>query len=295
MVNDRAKQLAAKADAVIVGAGYLNNHDINTESEGGDRTFDLPYGQDALIEAMVAANPKTLVTVTSGGYVDSTRWVGKVPAFIEGWYGGQAGGRAMADILFGDFNPSGHLPVTFERRAEDNPSFANYYPDASELSKPNPRVFYKDGIFVGYRGYEKNAVQPLFPFGYGLSYTTFAFKGLKLDRQSEATATVEFEVTNTGQRAGAEVAQVYVSDTHAKVPRPKHELRGFERVELAPGETKHVSVPLDARAFAYWDVKTHGWTIDPGKFTVSVGDSLTSLPLSGTLEMNREAVASAKF
>ncbi len=291
VVNERAKQLAAKADVVIVAAGYVTNKDYNSEGEGGDRTFDLPYGQDELIGAMAAANPKTVVTVTSGGNVDSTKWLDKVPALVEGFYGGQAGGRAMAEVLFGDYNPGGHLPATFERRAEDNPSFANYYPEGDGI-----RVMYKEGIFVGYRGYEKSGVKPLFPFGYGLSYTTFSFKNLKVMKGSTpASAMVEFDVTNAGQRAGAEVAQVYVSDTHAKVPRPMHELKGFERVELQPGETKHVSLALDPRAFAYWDVKTHRWAIDPGKFTVSVGDSVASLPLTGMVELGREAVQNAKF
>ena len=158
------------------------------------------------------------------------------------------------------------------------------------------RVVYKEGIFVGYRGYEKNNVKPLFPFGYGLSYTTFGFSHLKVSKGAGAgMATAEFDVTNSGQRAGAEVAQVYVSDTHAKVPRPMHELKGFERVDLAPGQTQHVSVPLDARSFAYWDEKAHHWTIDPGKFTISVGDSVASLPLSGTVEISHENARDAKF
>ena len=292
IVNERAKQMAAKADVVIVAAGYGSNADGTSESEGGDRTFTLPYGQDQLIQAMETANPKTIVTVTSGGNVDSTRWLAQTPALIEGWYGGQAGGQALAEILFGDVNPSGHLPATFERRAEDNPSFANYYPPADQLSTPNPKVFYKEGIFVGYRGYEQNKVQPLFPFGFGMSYTTFRFSNLQVQRGSGQTlATATFDVTNTGVKAGAEVAQVYVTDTHAKVPRPKHELKGFERVELAAGETKHISVTLDPRSFAYWNEKDKHWTVDPGKFTVSVGDSVASLPLTGIVEINREAAA----
>lgn len=289
-VTQRAKQLAAKADAVIVAVGFQGRGD-NNEGEGGDRTFDLPYGQDALIRAMAAANPNTAVTITSGGNVDSTSWIDKVPALVEGWYGGQAAGQAMAEILFGDYNPSGHLPATFERHAEDNPTFSNYYPQDGGTA-----VVYKEGIFVGYRGYEKNQVKPLFPFGYGLSYTTFTFANLKITKGSGGPlALAEFDVTNSGQRAGAEVAQVYVSDTHAKVPRPMHELKGFERVEIAPGETKHVSVPLGARAFAYWDVRAHRWTIDPGQFTVSVGDSVASLPLTGHVEIAGEAARGVQF
>ncbi len=291
VVNERAKALAAKADVVIIGAGFSVSKDNDSESEGGDRTFDLPYGQDALIRAMATANPKTIVTVNSGGNVDSTTWMDQVPGFIEGWYGGQEGGRGIAEILFGDVNPSGHLPATFERKAEDNPTFANYYPEGD-----SKRVLYKEGIFVGYRGYEKNGITPLFPFGYGLSYTTFSFANLKVTPgASAAGATVEFDVTNTGSRKGADVAQVYVSEPHAKVPRPAHELKGFERVELAPGETKHVSVALNARAFAYYDVAKKGWTIDPGQFTIGVGDSVASLPLQGTVGIPVDAVKKASF
>lgn len=291
VVNESAKVLAAKADVVIIAAGFGSLSDNTSESEGGDRTFDLPYGQDALIRAMTVANPKTIVTVSSGGNVDSTTWLGSVPALIEGWYGGQSGGRAMAEILFGDVNPSGHLPATFERQAQDNPTYNNYYPEGD-----SKRVVYKEGIFVGYRGYEKNGIKPLFPFGYGLSYTTFRFANLKVQPGSgSALATAEFDVTNSGQRPGAEVAQVYVSDMHAKVPRPMHELKGFERVQLAPGETKHVSVSLDARSFAYWDEAGKRWTIDPGKFGVSVGDSVASLPLTGSVEINSQAARGASF
>ena len=284
LVNPRIKQMAATADAVIVAAGFTTNKDADTESEGGDRTFDLPYGQDELIRTMAAANPRTIVSVTSGGNVDSSTWFDRVPALIEGWYSGQAGGQAMAEILFGDVNPSGHLPATFERRAEDNPSFASYYPEGD-----SKRVVYKDGIFVGYRGYEKNHTQPLFPFGYGLSYTTFGFANIKVGKTTTDTmlATVEFDITNSGSRKGADVAQVYVSDPGARVPRPLHELKGFERVELAPGQTRHVSVNLDARAFAYYDVATKSWTIDPGHFDIAVGDSLASLPLNAAIELNQ--------
>jgi beta-glucosidase len=290
VVDPQAKAMAAKADAVVVAVGFTTNRDANTESEGGDRTFDLPYGQDALILAMATANPKTIVTVTSGGNVDSTTWIDRVPALMEGWYGGQAGGQGMAEILMGDVNPGGHLPATFERRAEDNPAYAFYYPEPG-----TNRVLYKEGIFVGYRGYERNHTVPLFPFGYGLSYTTFRFANLKLKEGTGTTlATVDFDVTNTGSRKGSDVAQVYVTDPHAPVPRPMHELKGFERVELNPGQTTHVSVMLDPRAFAYYDVNAKHWTIDAGKFRIAVGDSIASLPLSGELNLNRSAVSEAE-
>jgi beta-glucosidase len=286
IVNERAKELAAKADVVVVAAGF----DQDSEGEGGDRTFALPYGQDELIRAMADANKKVIVAVTSGGNMDSNAWRDRVPALLETWYGGQDGGRALAEILLGEVNPSGHLPATFERHAEDNPTFANYYPEPG-----TKRVVYKEGIFVGYRGYEHNHVKPLFPFGYGLSYTTFKFASLAVSPESAGAnpqVMVTFDVTNTGSRKGAEVAQVYVSDDHAKMERPERELKGFERVELAPGETKHVSVTLDARAFAYWNASTSKWTIDPGKFTVHVGDSVEDTPLSGSVELTSEAAQS---
>lgn len=286
VVNERAKELAAKADVVVIAAGYQNS----SESEGGDRTFALPFGQDELIQAMAAANKKVIVAVTSGGNVDSNGWLDKAPALLETWYAGQSGGRALAEILFGDVNPSGHLPATFERHAEDNPTYNNYYPEQG-----SKRVLYKEGIFVGYRGYAHNHVEPLFPFGYGLSYTTFRFANLAVSPQSagaDPKVIVTFDVTNTGSRAGADVAQVYVSDGHAKVERPERELKGFERVMLAPGETKHLSIDLDARSFAYWDVKAQKWTIDPGKFTVRVGDAVNATPLDASVELTAAAANS---
>ncbi len=276
VVNSRAVELAKQADAVVVEAGFSPD----SESEGGDRTFTLPYGQSMLIRTMAAANPKTVVTVTSGGNVDSENWLPQVPALLETWYAGQEGGRALAEILFGEVNPSGHLPATFERRAEDNPTFPNYYPEGDTR-----RIDYKEGIFVGYRGYEHNHVQPLFPFGYGLSYTTFRFANLKVEPSGADGATASFDVTNTGSRKGAEVAQLYVTENRAKVERPAHELKGFERVELAPGETRHVTVPLDARAFSYWDVTAKKWTIGSQRFTVAVGDSVAALPLTAEVTL----------
>jgi beta-glucosidase len=271
-----------------VAAGYS----AQSEGEGGDRTFALPYGQDELIEAMTAANKSVIVDVTSGGNVDSSAWLEKVPALLESWYGGQAGGRAIAEILLGDVNPSGHLPVTFERRAQDNPTYNNYYPEGD-----SKRVVYKEGIFVGYRGYEHDHVKPLFPFGYGLSYTTFEFSDLAVKADSAGEnpqVTVTFNVKNTGDRAGAEVAQVYVSDGHSKEPQPERQLKGFERVKLGAGESKQVSVTLDARSFAWWDVEKKSWVIDPGKFGIHVGDSVDDLKLNGTVELTREA-AETKF
>ncbi len=281
VVNRRAVELAKRADAVVVEAGFQQE----SESEGGDRTFGLPFGQDEMIREIAAANPKTIVAITSGGNVDSTGWIDKVPGVLETWYGGQEGGKALGEIVFGAVNPSGHLPATFERRVEDNPTYANYYPEGN-----SKKVEYKEGIFVGYRGYEKNGTQPLFPFGYGLSYTTFKFDHLKVvqtDAAGEVRAVATFDVTNTGAVKGAEVAQLYVTEDKAPVARPMHELKGFERVELGPGETKHVSIPLDARSFEYYDVTGKKWALGSSKFTISVGDSVQSLPLKAGLNLRK--------
>lgn len=277
VVNPEAIALAAKADVVLIEAGFAQE----SESEGGDRTFNLPYGQDELIDAMAKANPKTIVAVTSGGNVDSRAWLSQVPALLETWYAGQEGGRALAEILFGDVNPSGHLPATFERNPEDNPTNSHYYPAPGEK-----KVVYKEGIFVGYRGYEKNKITPLFPFGFGLSYTTFTFSNLQVAPiAGSGAAHVTFDVSNTGSREGAEVAQLYVSDNHPKVEMPEHELKGFERVDLKPGETKHVSIDLGARAFSFYDTQAKTWSVDGDSFTISVGDSLANLPLKAGLSL----------
>jgi len=283
VVSDEAKKLASKADVVVVAAGF----DPETESEGADRTFSLPPAQDELIEAMAAANKNTIVVITSGGNVDMNGWLDHVPALIETWYPGQEGGTALAEVLFGDVNPSGRLPVTFERRWEDNPVSDSYYPAAG-----TNKVVYKEGVFVGYRGYEKKGTKPRFPFGYGLSYTSFSYGKLSITQVITKggspefwLAEVSFDVTNTGKRAGAEVAQVYVGDTHSKVPRPAKELRGFAKIELKPGETKHVKVVLNQRALSYYDVKAKQWRAEAGDFDVLVGPSSAQIELRGKITL----------
>ena len=288
LVSDAAKAIAAKVDLVVIAAGF----DPDSESEGADRTFDLPFGQEELIRELSAANRKTVVAVTSGGNVDPGSWLDHVPAYVEMWYPGEQGGTALAEILFGAVNPSGHLPATFERRREDNPTFATYYPEGD-----TNRVVYKEGVFVGYRGYEHNGVKPLFPFGYGLSYTTFKYANVTVapaTGAADALYTVSFDVTNTGDRAGAEVAQVYVADDHSKIARPAKELKGFTKVMLQPGETKHVSVNLDARSFAYFDPAAKQWRISPGTFGILVGRSSEEIVLKGSVAVS-EAIANTKM
>ncbi len=285
LVDSAAVQLAAKADVAVVVVGF----DPTTEAEGWDRTFSLPPGQDALIRRVAAANRNTIVVITAGGAVDMSGWVDRVPVVLQAWYPGQAGGTALAEILFGEVNPSGHLPATFERRWADNPVHDSYYPTSGTLKVP-----YAEGVFVGYRGYDKSGVKPLFAFGHGLSYTTFGYANIAVSAAAGSTAadpryTVAFDVTNSGARAGATVAQVYVSDTHASVARPAKELKGFSRVELKPGETRRVTVPLDLRSLAWYDVAGKQWRADAGTFTVRVGGSSADLPLSAPLRLERTA------
>ncbi len=296
MVSPDAKKFAALADVVVVAAGF----NAATEGEGHDRTFTLPWGQDALIEAVAAANPKTVVTLTGGGGMDVERWIDKVPALLHNYYPGQEGGTAVAEVLFGKHDPEGKLPVSFDRSWQDNPSFAWYYPIKGEDTTLHvtedgkapvdyliPHVKYGDKLMVGYRYWTTTGKHPLFPFGFGLSYTTFGFAKLDVPATavSGATVPVSFDVTNTGSVAGAEVAQLYVSDPSATVSRPERELKGFDKVVLTPGETRHITLNLDARAFSYWDEAAHKWTIDPGKFVIRVGDSSENTPLDADLTL----------
>jgi beta-glucosidase len=272
--GDESKRLASKADAVILCMGF----DSILEGEATDRTFRLPGGQDAFIQQVLSVNKNVVVVLHSGGGVDMTTWIDQVPAILQAWYPGQEAGTALGQLLFGDFGPSGKLPVSFERRAEDNPTFHSYYPQKDK------NVGYTEGVFVGYRGYEKAATKPLFPFGYGLSYTSFAYSDLRITpaaKESGALIAVSFKVKNNGSREGAEIAQVYVGDSHSPLPRPAKELKGFAKVSLRPGEATQLTVLLDRRAFSYYDVSKHGWSAAPGEFGILVGASSVDIKLQG--------------
>ncbi len=276
-----AKEIAARADAVILCVGF----DASTESEGADRTFHLPDGQDELIREISRINKNVIVVITAGGGVDMTGWIDAVPAILHAWYPGQEGGSALARILFGEVSPSGKLPASFERRWEDNPVFNSYYPKPGES-----HVGYSEGIFLGYRGYDRAATKPLFPFGYGLSYTHFEYSHLSVSSEAggdPAMVTVAFEIKNAGARAGAEVAEVYVGDAHSPVPRPVKELKGFAKVFLRPEESKRVTVQLNRRAFSYYDVASKQWTAQPGEFSILVGSSAEKIELKGTCRLGK--------
>ncbi|RYY99745.1 MAG: hypothetical protein EOO11_03935 [Chitinophagaceae bacterium] len=267
-----ATQAAKAADVAIVAVGF----DPTSESEGFDRTFGLPEYQDTLINAIAKANPNTIVVLNAGGNVDMRRWLGHVKGLLHAWYPGQEGNRAVAEILFGDVNPSGKLPASFEKAWEDNPAFP-YYHDADG----NKRVTYGEGLYVGYRHYDRSAVKPQFAFGFGLSYSSFAYSGLRITAVGKGSAVVRFTIRNTGTRSGAEVAQVYVSQPSAPVVRPLKELKGFTKLMLRPGESRTVTIPLAPSAFSYYKTSKAAFGYDPGRFAISVGPSSDSMLLKG--------------
>ena len=251
-----------------------------TESESGDRpSMSLPNGQDELIARVATANPRTIVVLNNGTPV-TMPWFASVPALLETWFPGQEGGTALAQILFGDVNPSGHLPTTLGVRREDYPD----YPNVGD----GRTVRYEEGIYVGYRGFDKNGIAPLFPFGYGLSYTNFRIDNLKLSAPTLAanrTLLANVRVTNTGARAGAQVVQLYVRDPNPKTDKAVRELKGFTKVFLQPGQSQTVSLPLSSRDFAWCDTNAKGWRADAGRYLVEVGDSSRNLTARANLQV----------
>jgi beta-glucosidase len=298
-------------DAVVITAGY----DISYEGENADRaavtqtragSFELPELQDELIQKMEAANPHTVVVLHGCGSMDVQPWIAQVPGLVHAMFPGQDGGLALAEILFGDVNPSGKLPFTFEKRFQDNPAYPNY----PSVDPTGTTAAYREGIFVGYRGYEKNGVTPQYPFGYGLSYTTFAYSDLdveparegnsrKEDGPSEAElreqdgerdhlARVSFTVSNTGNRAGAEVAELYIGQQNPTVPRPIKELKGFKKVFLQPGESRRITLELDQRSFAYFNTATEQWDALPDTYNILLGASSQDIRLKGKFKLQSE-------
>jgi beta-glucosidase len=269
----KAAELARKSDVALVFAGMPTYF----ETEGNDRPdMELPGQQVELIRAVAAANPRTVVVLNAGAPV-SMPWLDAVPAVLEAYYPGQEGGNAVAGVLWGDVNPSGKLPVSFPKQLQDNPAYL-YYPGQRE-------VYYGEGIFVGYRYYDTRGVEPLFPFGHGLSYTTFEYSNLKVATSGKLGEPIEVSVTvkNNGSRAGKEVVQLYVSDRQSSLPRPVKELKGFKKVELQPGEGQVVSFSLDRRAFSFYDPYQSKWVAEPGEFAVLVGSSSHDIRLEQKL------------
>lgn len=216
-------------------------------------------------------NPRTIVVLISGGAVEMDPWVNQVPAILQAWYPGMEGGNAVAGILFGDVNPSGKLPCTFPKHLADSPAHAlDAYP-GKDLNEE-----YKEGLLVGYRWFDTKEIEPLFPFGHGLSYTHFDYSAIRLTEGADAKSpavTVEADIANSGQRAGSEVVQVYIQPLHPSVMRPTKELKGFTKISLKPGEKKTISVPLNRAAFAYYNPARKAWVAEQGDYTILVGSS----------------------
>jgi beta-glucosidase len=276
---------AAKAADVVIFVGGLN-HNGGYDAEGADRpNLKLPGGQDELLEKIIEANPRTVVVFMGGGAVEMGSWLEKTPAVLYAWYGGLEGGHALARVLFGDVNPSGKLPCTFPKQLADSPAHAlGAYPGT------NGTETYVEGLLVGYRWFDTKNIEPLFPFGHGLSYTRFIYTGLKLSPGADATnpvVTVEFELANSGRREGAEVAQVYVQEVNPPVTRPAKELKGFAKVSLKPGERQTVSIRLDQSAFAHYDPDRKGWVADKGDYNVIVGSSSRDIRLRGKCRLEQ--------
>jgi beta-glucosidase len=279
---DRAVQAARQVDVAIVIAG--TNHSRNFDTEGADRKdMKLPYNQDELIRRVVAANPRTIVVLISGGAVEMDGWVNQVPAIVQAWYPGMEGGNAIASVLFGDVNPSGKLPCTFPKKLEDSPAHAlGAYPGVGGVEH------YEEGLLVGYRWFDTKNIEPLFPFGHGLSYTTFDYSSLKLTNGAtaeEPLVTVTADISNAGQREGSEVVQVYVHPEHPSVSRPDKELKGFQKVSIRAGEKQTVSIPLNRSAFAFYDPEKKGWVAEQGDYTILVGSSSRDIRLKSGFKL----------
>jgi beta-glucosidase len=270
-----AAALAETCDAAIVVVGAASI----TEGEGYDReSLDLPGDQNALVEAVLAANPRTVVVLV-GGAPYALPWIDHAPAVVVAWLGGEEGPDATARILFGEVSPSGRLPVTFPRRLEDTPAHG-WYPGAAE-------VVYGEGLFVGYRHYDRAPEPPLFPFGHGLTYSRFAYGELTAPETAVAGSSVEvsFTLRNTGERRARETAQLYVRPRGPSVERPVKELKGFAKVDLAPGESRAVTLRLDARAFAFWDPARGAWHAEPGAYDLLIGPSAADVELQATVRL----------
>lgn len=268
---------AEKSDVAVVCVSTKR-----MEGEGHDRpSMDLPDQQSDLIRAVAAVNKKTVVVLNNGTPVTMTNWLNRVSAVIETWFPGQEGGTALAAILFGDVNPSGKLPDTLAANRDD-------YPDAGNFPGKNLEVHYTEGIYVGYRHFDKADIKPLFPFGYGLSYTTFSYKHLQLSNANlspNGSVMASVDITNTGKRPGEEVPELYIHALHPNIDRPVRELKGFAKVALAPGETKIVDFTVTSRDLAYFDVPGHQWKADVGEYEIEVGASSRDIRLKTPLRL----------
>ena len=276
-LKKEALKAAENAEVAVIFAGLPDNF----ESEGYDRThMNLPACQNDLIEAVAAVQPNTIVVLHNGSPVEMP-WVSKVKGILEAYLGGQAVGQAVVNILFGRANPCGRLPESFPLKLEHNPSYLSYRGEGDTVE-------YREGVFVGYRYYETKKMDVLFPFGYGLSYTTFEYSNLKTDKKEikdTQEITVSVDVTNTGNMAGKEVVQLYVAPKGGEIIRPVKELRAFDKIELKPGETKTVTFQLGKRAFAYWNTTIHDWHVETGSYEIQIARSAAEAVLASEIKV----------
>jgi len=295
------------ADYVIIVTGL--NHDIGMDSEAGDRTqLELPADQEQLILDTVKQNQRTIVVLLNGSPIAMDNWINKVPAIVEGWYPGMLGGDVIADVIFGDINPSGKLPITFPKKLKDSPAHQSprTFPGEGTIIKENLitdvfkkydlnkvltecKVYYEEGIFIGYRWFDKKNIEPLFPFGFGLSYTTFDYMGCELSSSNAKngdTIKVKVTITNSGKRDGKEVVQIYYSENWPTVERPVKELCAFEKVFVKAGETKTVEIPVKISDFAYFDVESKDWKVDKGAYTLHIGSSSRDIKFSKEIKVD---------
>ena len=273
-----ALDAARDADVVL----FCGGHTRWSEGEGFDRSFAMPERVEKLLLDTLAINPNTIVLLTAGGNVDMRRWLDRVKGLLHIWYPGQEGGRAVADLLLGRVNPSGKLPATFETRWEDRSSFSSYHNEDGDK-----HVRLADGIFCGYRAVDREQTTPTFPFGFGLSYTTFAYENLTISApllHRGETLLARVEVVNTGARAGAEVVQLYLGDDITTLPRPAKELKGFAKIFLQPGERQTVEIPITERELQFFD-PAKGWVAEAGRFTILIGASAGDIRLEGSFEL----------
>lgn len=282
----QAVEAASKADVAVIVGGWTHGYnyavwaDNAYDAEDIDKpNMTMPFGQDQLIKAVLKANPKTVVVLMGGGAIDITPWSNDAPAILQAWYPGMEGGNALARILFGQVNPSGKLPMTFMKTLADAPS-----EKIGITTKDTQRLYYTDDIYVGYRYFDTYKVEPQFAFGHGLSYTTFDYSNLKVTG-SKNKATVSFTLKNTGNVAGAEVAQVYVKQEKSTLPRPEKELKAFEKVMLQPGQQKTITLTLNEDAFQYFNDLSNKWILEPGIFNIMVGGSSRAIRLNGKVTL----------
>ncbi|MFW9942339.1 MAG: glycoside hydrolase family 3 C-terminal domain-containing protein, partial [Candidatus Thorarchaeota archaeon] len=271
----------SEADVTLLFVGLT--HTEGEDAEHWDKkSFNLPSTQIDLINTTIEKNPNTIVILTSGSPVSMVEWIDKIPAALQAWYGGLEAGNAIAEIIFGDINPSGKLPITFPKKLSDSPAHA------SKRAYPgDEKVFYEEGIFVGYRHFDTKGIEPLFPFGHGLSYTKFTYENLKISHDKvsdEDKFYITLDVVNIGDRFGAEVIQLYIQDIECSVERPLKELKRFTKVKLKPDEKRSIKFELTKEDLSFFDEKTNEWKAEKGKFKIHIGSSSRDIRLQGEIE-----------